>query len=73
MIRMGVAAAVVAAFAAGCGFTCNVQNQREAFANCDDLQKAFDNEKNRTDQPPNDAVLDDLDTCGSANGCNIKQ
>jgi hypothetical protein len=64
-------AAVVVAAVAGCGFECNVQGEKEQFASCDDLQSRFTTE---ADAPtPNNAVLDDLDTCGDVNGCDLKR
>ncbi len=71
-VRLGVAVAavVVMGASAGCGFDCTVVGEKQSFAGCDDLQAAFDKEQGQPN--PDGAVLDDLDTCGAANGCNIK-
>ena len=68
-----VVAGVCALAATGCGFSCKVQGQDQGFNSCADLQAAYDNEAKKTDPPPDAAKLDDLDTCGTVNGCNIKQ
>ena len=47
-----------------------MKGEKQAFAGCDDLQAAFDAEQSKAQ--PDGAVLDDLDTCGAAYGCDIK-
>ena len=73
-VRVSIVAAlvlgVVVGAGAGCGFECQVKGEAQHFDGCDDLQKAFDAEQSK---PQADgAVLDDLDTCGNAYGCNIQ-
>lgn len=64
--------ALVLGLAAACGFECRVAGENEPFSSCDDLQSRYDAEQSRLDQPPDNAVLDDLDTCGEANGCEVR-
>lgn len=55
-----------------CGFDCQVQGETQHFAACEDLQAAFDAEQSRLNPPPDNAVLDDLDTCGEINNCEVQ-
>ena len=58
------------AVSAGCGFTCKVKGEDEAFSGCDDLQTRIDDER---DEPQQDGeAIDDLQVCGDVNGCNIR-
>jgi hypothetical protein len=65
--------ALVVLSAAGCGFECEVQGEKEFFGDCAALQAAFDEEQSRLDPPPNAARLDDLNTCGDIHGCELAQ
>ena len=65
-------ALVAAGLLAACGFDCKVKEQTVHVASCEDLQAKYDEEKAHLDPPPDNAVLDDLDTCGAANGCVVK-
>jgi hypothetical protein len=70
MIRLVLIGIVVTA--AGCGFQCTVNGQTEHFNDCNALQQSFSTEQAKTDPPPDEKTLNDLNTCGSINGCNIK-
>lgn len=62
----------VAAALGGCGFDCDVRGTTQHFASCEDLQEAYDNEQASLNPPPDNAILDDLDTCGVVNGCEVQ-
>ena len=66
-----ILATMILLAAAGCGFECKVKGGTEQFAGCDDLQTRFTQENQQPN--PDNAALDDLDTCGAANGCNLKR
>jgi hypothetical protein len=71
MNKLIVLALVVAA-ASACGFDCQVKGEKQSFSDCQSLQDAYDTEKDSVDGADNE-VLDDLDTCGEINGCEVKQ
>lgn len=64
--------AALALGASACGFDCEVQGEKQPFASCEALQESYDAEQSRLDRPPSGAVLDDLQTCGAAQGCEIR-
>ena len=67
-----IAMVALALGSAACGFDCKVQGDTRPFSGCDALQEAYDAEQSSLDPPPNGAVLDDLQTCGEAQGCDIQ-
>lgn len=71
-MRATILLAVLVLGAAACGFDCEVQGEKQPFASCEALQEAYDAEQSRLDRPPSGAVLDDLQTCGAAQGCEIR-
>ena len=72
MIRLfGICATVLAI--AACGFDCKVNGADEHFNDCTALQARFSQEQSQTSPPPDEKTLNDLNTCGSVNGCDIQQ
>jgi hypothetical protein len=70
-VLAGAAGVVLAlGFAAGCGFECNIQGEREQFASCEALKERYDAEQSQVN--PDNAVLDDLDVCGEVNDCEVQ-
>jgi hypothetical protein len=58
---------VVVAFAAACGFDCQVQGETQHFNDCEALQDAYD-----ALGADDAAERDDIDTCGELVGCEIQ-